>query len=163
MIFWFDICGWLDLCCQFFPLAFLTWYFVCWGSALVTVGHAILPYVVRSRQRWKQFMCIPIYRDSPRIKIFWFDLCGWLAIYCHFFLLHFWLGILSVEGLHLWLLDVMVYLTLFGLDTVENNWGVDWIYRDLPVKMVFCFDLCVWLSTILGKFPHWRLEVLIQD
>ena len=41
-----------------------------------------------------------------------------------------WLRILSGDGLHLWLLGTLVYLTLFGIDTVENSSGVNWILRD---------------------------------
>ena len=48
------------------------------------------------------------------------------------YLLDFWLSIFSANGLQLWLLGTLVYLTLFGLDTVENSWGVNLIYRDVP-------------------------------
>ena len=46
------------------------------------------------------------------------------------YLLGCWLLILSGDGLHLWLLGELVYLTLFGIDTVEDSWGVNWIYRE---------------------------------
>ena len=48
------------------------------------------------------------------------------------YLLGCWLSISSGDGLHLWLLGAQFYLTLFGIDTVENSWGVKWICRDLP-------------------------------
>ena len=40
-----------------------------------------------------------------------------------------WLCISSGDGLHLWLLGALVYLTLFGIDTVEISWCVNWITR----------------------------------
>ena len=111
----------IALCWQFFPLVLLTWYLVCWGSELVTVERASLSYLVWSRHRWKLLSCIYIYRDLQSKTILWFDMCGWLALCCQFFLLHFWLGILSVEGLHVWLLGSLVYLPLFGIETVEKK------------------------------------------
>ena len=75
----------IALCCQFFLIASLTWYFVCWEYAIVTVGHTSLTYLVWYRHRWKQLRCITIYRDLPRKMIFWFDLCGWLALCCQLF------------------------------------------------------------------------------
>ena len=49
------------------------------------VGRVSLPYLVGSRHRSKQFMCIPIYIDLPMKTIFMFDLCGWIALCCQFF------------------------------------------------------------------------------
>ena len=46
------------------------------------------------------------------------------------YLLGCWLSISYVDDLHLWLLGALVYLTFFGIDTVENSWGVNWIPRD---------------------------------
>ena len=40
-----------------------------------------------------------------------------------------WLRIFSGDYLHLWLLVALVYLTLFGIDTNENSWGINWIPR----------------------------------
>ena len=45
------------------------------------------------------------------------------------YLLGCWLRILSGNILNLWLLGVLVYLTLFGIYTVNNSWCVNWIYR----------------------------------
>ena len=46
------------------------------------------------------------------------------------YLLGCWLCISSGDSLHLWLLVALVYITLFGIDTIENSWSVNWIYRD---------------------------------
>ena len=51
------------------------------------------------------------------------------------YLLGCWLIISSGVSLHLWLFGALVFLTLFITDNVENNWGVKWIYRDLPRNM----------------------------
>ena len=56
-IFWFYLWGWIALCCQFFNLELLTWYFVFWGSTLMTFGRTSLPYLVWSRHCWKQLRC----------------------------------------------------------------------------------------------------------
>ena len=147
----------ISLCCQFFPLALLNWYFVCWGSALVTVGRASLPYLVWSIHRWKSWGAFP-YSDTYQGKQYFGFICGVGFLFvASSFLLYCWLGISSIEGLHLWLLGALVYLILFVIYTVENSWGVDWIYRYLPRKKIFWFDLCGWIPTIIGYFPHWRL------
>ena len=73
-----------------------------------------------------------------------------------------WLGISYVDVFHLLLLGAIISLTLFGLDNVENSWGALWIYRDLPRKTIFWFDLCACIPEILGEFLYWSLEVLIQ-
>ena len=70
----------IALCFQFFTLALLTWYSVFWGSALVTVGCASLPYLVWYTHHWKQLRCIPMFRDLPRKNIFWFDLWVWHSL-----------------------------------------------------------------------------------
>ena len=41
-----------------------------------------------------------------------------------------WLRIFSGDGLHLWMLGALVYLTLFVIDSIENIWCVSWIPRD---------------------------------
>ena len=46
------------------------------------------------------------------------------------YLLGYWLNISFGDGLHLWLLGALVYLNFFGIDTVENVWGVNWLPRD---------------------------------
>ena len=120
---------------------------------------------------WNQPSYSFIYQPSAKSwkNISLYHELSWLVLDWEFlfvassFLFHCWLGIAPVEGLHLWLLGALVYLILFVLDTVENSWGVDWIYRDLPRKALFWFDLCGWLLTILGYFLHLRLEVFIQD
>ena len=48
-----------------------------------------------------------------------------------------WLRILSGDSFHVGLLGALVCLTLFGIDTVEKSWGVNWIYRDLPINIQF--------------------------
>ena len=56
-----------------------------------------------------------------------------------------WLFMLSRDGFQLWLLGVLFYLSLFGIDTVKKSWGVNWIFRDLPRNTQF-FDsssICV--------------------
>ena len=51
-----------------------------------------------------------------------------------------WIRISSDEGLYLWLLGVLVYLNLFGIETVENSLGVKWIPRDFT-RNIQSFDL----------------------
>ena len=45
------------------------------------------------------------------------------------YLLGCWLHILSVGGLHLWLLSALVYLSFFRIYTIEKSCGVNWILR----------------------------------
>ena len=57
----------------------LTSYFVWWRFALVTVGSASLPYLVRYRYGWKEFRCklnTQIIYKKYTILWFEFDLCG---------------------------------------------------------------------------------------
>ena len=46
-----------------------------------------------------------------------------------------WIHILSGDSVHSWLLGALLYLNLFGIDTVENSWGVTWITRDFKRKV----------------------------
>ena len=50
-------------------------------------------------------------------------------------LLGCWLRISSGDGFHLWLLGTLFYLTFFSIDTVENIWSANWIYRDFTRNM----------------------------
>ena len=61
------------------------------------------------------------------------------------YLLSCWLCISSGNGLHLWLLGALVYLTLFGINTVENSWDVKWIHRYLTrnIKPFGLSSICV--------------------
>ena len=61
---------------------------------------------------------------------------------------NYYLRISYVYGLHLWLLGALVYLTLFGIDTVENSLGVNWIYRDLPrnIQSFGSISVCVFCN-----------------
>ena len=46
------------------------------------------------------------------------------------YLLGCWLRIFSGDSLNVWVLGALIYLTLFGIYTVENSWGVNWLPRD---------------------------------
>ena len=61
------------------------------------------------------------------------------------YLLGCWFRFSSGDGLHLWLLGAIVYLTLFGIDTVENSWGINWIPRDFPrnIQSFSLSSICV--------------------
>ena len=54
------------------------------------------------------------------------------------YLLDFWLGILSVDGLHMRLLGAPIYLSPIELETIENSWGLFRIYREL-LRKIQCF------------------------
>ena len=47
--------------------------------------------------------------------------------------------ILSGDSLHLWVLGTLVYLTLFGIDTVENSWDVNWIHKTFTRNIQFFY------------------------
>ena len=59
------------------------------------------------------------------------------------YLLDCWFGISSVGGLHFWLLGAPIYLSIIIIETVENIWGVFWIYRNLPRKIQSFGLICV--------------------
>ena len=65
-----------------------------------------------------------------------------------------WLGILSVEGLHLWLFGAPIYWSPIGIDTVENSQEVFWIYRDLLREIQYFGLICV-IGNLL-RITHWR-------
>ena len=46
------------------------------------------------------------------------------------YLLGYWLIISFGDSFYLWMVGALVYLTLFGIYTVENSWGINWIPRD---------------------------------
>ena len=95
------------------------WYFVCWRFKLVTIGPAHLPLLDRSRDRWKQLMCIPnIKRLTKEDSIFWFDLCGWLLT----ILRNFWLGLSSNRKPLLGIIDYWHYHQLF-LHWILKSWS----------------------------------------
>ena len=70
------------------------------------------------------------------------------------FLFYCWLGISSVDGLHLWLLDTILYKSMIGLETVEKSWDVFIIYRDLLRKIQYFCLICV-IGNLL-RIRHWR-------
>ena len=103
------------------------------------------------------------------------------------YLLGCWLRILFGDGLHLWLLGALVYLTLFGINTVKNSWGVNLIPRDFRRNIqlfwfyVFCdidktgtralklatkwnttYLFCCWLRISSGDGLHlWLLGAIV--
>ena len=73
------------------------------------------------------------------------------------FLLYCWLGILSVDGLHLWLLGALLYWSRIGLENTENGWGVLLMYRHLLRKIQY-FGL-IWVVGDLLRIKHWRCYI----
>ena len=61
------------------------------------------------------------------------------------YLLGCWLRILFGDGFRLWLLVALVYLTFFGIDTVEKSWCVNWIPREFTrsIKSFGSSSICV--------------------
>ena len=51
------------------------------------------------------------------------------------YLLVCWLHISCSDGLHLWLLGALFFLTLFVIYAHEKSWGVNWIPRDFMSYM----------------------------
>ena len=122
----------------------LTSYFFLWRFVLVTVGRTSLPYLVCNNTVENSWGVNWIPREFTRnIQSFGLSL---ICVVCdidetgkralklssQWNTTHLWVVdfvFFSGKVLHLRLLGVLFYLTLFGIDTVENSWGVNWIHR----------------------------------
>ena len=67
------------------------------------------------------------------------------------YLLGCWISISSGDVLHLWLWGALVYLTLFGIFTAENSWGVNWILIDFTRNIKF-----LWFEFNQCGLIHWQ-------
>ena len=70
---------------------------------------------------------------------------------------------------HLWLLGALVYLNLFGIDTVENSWGLNWIHRDFTRNIQYfglslicvVFDIDDTGTRALNLTTKWKINLLV--
>ena len=68
-----------------------------------------------------------------------------------FYLFGFWICISSGDSLHLWFSGALVYLTLFDIDTIENSWGVNWIYIDITKDIKSFGSILIFLFCDIEK------------
>ena len=57
----------------------------------------------------------------------------------------------SVDGLHLWLFDALLYWSVIGLEIVDNNWGVLLVYINLLRKIQYFGLFCVVVDILRNK------------